>query len=164
MSKVEVLDHKFRELLVVANTLLTIADSVGISPSDELYDEVGKGLSIVANDAIPFFEMTQAVIYPMVAEIYGSLNSTDTMNLDIIEIRHLASELETMFHAIERTEKLNNFEANRLRSILYGLHSIISLHVSKESEVYLPLLEKRLTDQEVEGLQARLHEAMEIVS
>lgn len=163
MSKSEVLDLKFRELLVVANTLLTVADSVGISSSDELYDEVGKGLSMVANNVIPFFEMTQAVIYPMVAEIYGSLNSTETMNLDIVEIRHLTSELESMFQAIERTQTVNVFEANRLRSILYGLHAIISLHVSKESEVYLPLLEKRLTDQEVQSLQARLHEAMEIV-
>ena len=164
MSKLEALDHKFRELLVVANTLLTIADSVGISPSDDIYDEVGKGLSTVANNVIPFFEMTQTVVYPMVAEIYGSLNSTETMNYDIVEIRHLASELESMFHAIERTQKINVFEANRLRSILYSLHSIISLHVTKESEVFLPLLEKRLTDQEVQSLGTRLKEVMEIVS
>lgn len=163
MSKFEVLDHKYRELLVEANTLLTIADSVGISPSDELCDEVRKGISSVANDVTPFFEILQAVIYPMVAEIYGSLNSTDTMNLDIIEIRHLTSELEAMLNSIERTQKINVFEANRLRSILYGLHTVLSLHISKEKEVFLPLLEKRLSDVEVQSLHARLHEAMEIV-
>lgn len=164
MSKFEVLDHKYRELLVEANTLLTIADSVGISPSDELCDEVRKGISSVANDATPFFEISQAVIYPMVGEIYGSLNSTDTMNLDIVEIRHLTSELEALLISIERTQRINVFEANRLRSILYGLHTVLSLHISKEKEVFLPLLEKRLSDVEVQSLHARLHEAMEIVA
>ena len=164
MSKFEVLDHKYRELLVEANSLLTIADSVGISPSDELCDEVRKGISSVANDVTPFFEISQAVIYPMVAEIYGSLNSTDTMNLDIVEIRHLTSELEVMLNSIERTQKINVFEANRLRSILYGLRTVLSLHISKEKEVFLPLLEKRLSDVEVQNLHTRLHEAMEIVA
>lgn len=164
MSKLEVLDHKYRALMVEANTLQTIADSVGISPSDELYDLVRNGISVVANSAIPYFDIAQAVMYPMVAEIYGSLNSTDTMNHDIVEIRHLTSELEVMSNAIERTQRMNVFEANRLRSILYGLHAILSLHISKEIEVFLPLLEKRLSEAEMKGLDARLHEAMEIVS
>jgi iron-sulfur cluster repair protein YtfE (RIC family) len=39
-----------------------------------------------------------------------------------------------------------------LRRVLYGLYAIIKLHLAKEEEIYLPILEARLPVEEVNGL------------
>ena len=44
-----------------------------------------------------------------------------------------------------------------LRRVLYGLYAIIKLHLAKEEEIYLSILEARLPAEEV----GRLVEAME---
>jgi iron-sulfur cluster repair protein YtfE (RIC family) len=39
-----------------------------------------------------------------------------------------------------------------LRRVLYGLYAIIKLHLAKEEEIYLPLLEARLGTEEVQRM------------
>jgi hypothetical protein len=43
-----------------------------------------------------------------------------------------------------------------LRRILYGLYAIIKLHLAKEEEIYLPILELRLLDSAVNDLAAAM--------
>jgi hypothetical protein len=39
-----------------------------------------------------------------------------------------------------------------LRRVLYGLYALVAVHFAKEEEVYLPLLDARLTTEEVAAL------------
>jgi hypothetical protein len=48
-------------------------------------------------------------------------------------------------------------EEQALRRVLYGLYAIIKLHLAKEEEIYLPILEAHLHAEEVD----RMVEAME---
>jgi hypothetical protein len=43
-------------------------------------------------------------------------------------------------------------QANDLRRVLYGLYGIVKLHFAKEEEVYLPLLDTRLTPEEAQAM------------
>ena len=51
---------------------------------------------------------------------------------------------------------LDDRTANALRRVLYGLFAIITLHLAKEDEIYLPLLETRATSEQVRGVMAGL--------
>jgi hypothetical protein len=39
-----------------------------------------------------------------------------------------------------------------LRRLLYGLYAIVTLHFAKEEEVYLPLLDRALSDDEAAAM------------
>jgi hypothetical protein len=44
--------------------------------------------------------------------------------------------------------------------VLYGLYAVVKLHFAKEEEVYLPILDARLTHEEA----SRMFEAMEMAA
>ncbi len=50
-------------------------------------------------------------------------------------------------------------DENGLRRVLYGLHAVVSLHFAKEEEVYLPILEARLTPHEADTMFAAMEAA-----
>lgn len=160
MSKFSVIDEKHKEMLSAVNALLSSADSIGISSVNDVRTSVDEGIRFLANETIPCCELMNAVVYPEIGEILGSLDSTKTMSYDIVEIRHLATELEKFRHVLNRNDELIEFEANRLRAVLYSLHAVVSLHIAKEMEIYLPLLDKRLTQEEVKALSSRLENAL----
>jgi len=78
------------------------------------------------------------------------------MSRDHLEVIRLTEELETLrlhlFYA-----PLSESSEKALRRVLYGLYAITKLHLAKEEEIYLPLLEARLHSEEVD----RMVEAME---
>lgn len=159
MSKFEMVDEKQKVLLSNTNSLAAVADSVGVSSLSELREGIDESIRFLANDLIPFCEITHSIVYPVIGEMFGSLNSTNTMSLDIVEIRHLTAELEKLHQVLNHNDEINVFESNKLRAVLYGLHAIITLHLSKEAEVYMPMLDKRLTDEERTVLADRIDHA-----
>jgi iron-sulfur cluster repair protein YtfE (RIC family) len=73
------------------------------------------------------------------------------MSRDHLEVIRLTEELEALrlhlFYA-----PVSESDEQALRRVLYGLHAIIKLHLAKEEEIYLPLLEARLSAEEVDHL------------
>jgi iron-sulfur cluster repair protein YtfE (RIC family) len=49
-----------------------------------------------------------------------------------------------------------------LRRVLYGLYQLVTVHLAKEEQVYVPLLENGLSADEAEMLFADMHAAAEI--
>lgn len=78
------------------------------------------------------------------------------MRRDHLEVMQLTEELEALwlrsFYAPLRTS-----DEWALRRVLYGLYAILKLHLAKEEELYLPMLEARFSVEEGN----RLVEAME---
>jgi iron-sulfur cluster repair protein YtfE (RIC family) len=78
------------------------------------------------------------------------------MSRDHLEVIRLTEELEALrlhlFYA-----PLSESDEQALRRVLYGLYAIVKLHLAKEEEIYLPILEAHLSASEV----AHLVEAME---
>jgi iron-sulfur cluster repair protein YtfE (RIC family) len=46
--------------------------------------------------------------------------------------------------------------ANGLRRVLYGLHHLVKVHFAKEEEVYLPILDERLSQAEADAMFAAM--------
>jgi len=79
------------------------------------------------------------------------LEATDTMSRDHLEVIRLTEELEALrLHLFY--SPLSESDEQALRRVLYGLYAIIKLHLAKEEEIYLPMLEARLDAEEVKRL------------
>jgi len=111
---------------------------------------------------IPHAQAEEQVLYPTVGRLLRTLEATDTMSRDHLEIIRLTEELESLrlhlFYA-----PLTESEEQALRRVLYGLYAIIKLHLAKEEEIYLPILEAHLhpeeVDRMVEGMERTVNEA-----
>ena len=114
-----------------------------------LADDLDRVLAFLDDELLPHAAAEDAVLYVAVAELFGDLRSTDTMRLDHAEIRHLAHELH--LRRDELGTALAPAAVREIRRLLYALHALIGLHVRKEEEVFLRVLEPS-----VDGDTARL--------
>jgi iron-sulfur cluster repair protein YtfE (RIC family) len=148
--------NEHRELVSRIELLRTVADRVGSAPAETLREGVGQAYTFLIHQLIPHAQAEEQVWYPTVGRLLRALEATDTMSRDHLEVIRLTGELEALrlhlFYA-----PLSASDEQALRRVLYGLYAIIKLHLAKEEELYLPVLEARLTASEVE----RLVEVME---
>jgi iron-sulfur cluster repair protein YtfE (RIC family) len=97
------------------------------------------------------------VLYPEVERVLGAERVTATMSRDHEEVGKLTEEL-TVLRGELADKCITDVQANRLRRILYGLYALVQLHFNKEEEIYLPLLDARLNQEEGQAL----FESMEV--
>lgn len=142
------LRDEHRELISRIERLRTVADAIGSAPIDSVREGVGEAHIFLMQHLIPHAQAEEQVLYPTVGKLLRSLEATDTMTRDHLEVIRLSEELQTLrlhlFYA-----PLSVSDENALRRLLYGLYAIIKLHLAKEEEIYLPLLEARLGAEEV---------------
>ncbi len=69
------------------------------------------------------------------------------MSRDHQEIERLTQELGALRSQLAGAS-VDEAEVLALRRILYGLYALITVHFAKEEDLYLPLLDTRLTAQE----------------
>jgi iron-sulfur cluster repair protein YtfE (RIC family) len=87
----------------------------------------------------------------VVQQVLGSPEATRTMSRDHVEVGRYVEELD------ELREDLSPRNTKSLQRVLYGLYALVKVHFAKEEEVYLPILDERLSPE-----QARdMFEAME---
>lgn len=140
-----------RELLPEITALRTTADSIGSVAPDELALAVADRLRFLDEHLRPHALAEDEVLYPEVARVMGSADSTATMRRDHVGVMELTEELQRMSEALH-DGLVDDRRAADLRRVLYGLFAVVSLHFAKEEEVYLPLLEERMTPDEAEAM------------
>lgn len=142
-------EHRALQSEIMA--LRTTADQVGTVAIDELSTLIDARVRFLRDDLKPHAEVEDDVVYPIVAQLLGSTGAVDTMRRDHTEIVRLAEELQ---RARERLMlgALDEQGRNDLRTLLYGLFAVVSLHFTKEEDVYLPLLERGLSEAEAAAM------------
>jgi iron-sulfur cluster repair protein YtfE (RIC family) len=128
-----------------------VADSIGSAATESIREGVGQAYTFLIHQLIPHAQAEEQVLYPTVGRLLRAVEATETMSRDHLEVIRLTEELEALrlhlFYA-----SVSEADEQALRRVLYGLYAIIKLHLSKEEEIYLPILEARLPDSEVHGL------------
>jgi hemerythrin-like domain-containing protein len=150
------LRDEHRHLLPHIDDLRTTGDAVGRSAPAELGEDLERAVSFLEHHLLPHAGAEDEVLYPEVERLMGSPEATATMRRDHVEVARLTAELTDL------TPRLSAGEtqvADDIRRVLYGLHAIVRLHFAKEEEVYVPLLEEHLSEDEAAGLMARLDDA-----
>jgi iron-sulfur cluster repair protein YtfE (RIC family) len=123
-------DHaKLRE--DVEHIRLAARELPAVSP-EERHAIVRRVLDFLRETLLPYAEEEERWLYAAVGEVLGNPESTRPMTHDHIAIRARVIELAA-------TE---DSDVDRLQELLYGLYALISVHLWKEEQLYLPLLER----------------------
>lgn len=134
-----------RELLPKIEELRQTADAVGTVSAGELSSLIEDNVRFLRYHLVPHAEAEDKVLYPAIATIMGAPDATKTMSRDHIAIVGLTDRLESLQDTTDH---------NALRATLYGLYGLIKVHFDKEEEIYLPLLDERLTEDQAKKLFA----------
>jgi hemerythrin-like domain-containing protein len=140
------LRDEHRELLPELELLRTAADAAdqGRTPAlDRAYNFLAKHL-------LPHAAAEEAALYPAVARAMGSRDATRTMEVDHTEVKRLTDELGQL--RAKLTGETDPKQIQELRRLLYGLYTLVRVHFTKEEEVYLPLLDRSLSDDEAKAM------------
>ena len=150
------LRDEHRELLPQVEQLLVAADS--LNGDAESLQRITTAYEFLAHHLLVHAAAEEAALYPVVAKVMGAPEATKTMERDHKEVRRLTDELA----ALQKPDVLaqaTSRQLNDLRRLLYGLYTLVKVHFAKEEEVYLPLLDERLTTSEASAMFEALERA-----
>lgn len=131
--------------------LLAVADAIEPGSDAALAERIGAVLAFLREHLLDHAYVEEQALYPVVGRALDDPQATATMRRDHVEIGRLADELSAL-HARLGEGPLAPGDAHALRRVLYGLHAVVRLHLAKEEELYLPLLEERLSPHQAEEL------------
>jgi iron-sulfur cluster repair protein YtfE (RIC family) len=150
------LREEHSELVPHIDALCTVADGIGDVPLIETRRGLDEAYIFLTRHLIPHAQAEDAALYPVVARAMGAPEATATMSRDHAAVGQLVDELATLRQEIG-SGTLDHSGERSLRRVLYGLYALIRVHFAKEEEIYLPLLDDRLSAEDA----AEMFEAME---
>ena len=139
------------ELLPHIERLRIVADAIGLAPDKSVRQGVEEVYTFLIYQLTPHARAEERVLYPTVGRLLGAPAVTATMSRDHREIEQLTQELEALRPQLTGAS-VGEAEVLALRRILYGLYALVAVHFAKEEDIYLPLLDSRLTAHEAQQM------------
>lgn len=139
------------ELLPHIERLRTIADAIGMASGESVRQGVEEAYAFLTQQLTPHALAEERVLYPTVGRLLGAPTATATMSRDHREIERLTRELASLRLQMAGTS-MDEAEVLALRRVLYGLYALVAVHFAKEEDIYLPLLDSRLTAHEAQQM------------
>jgi len=159
------LREEHKELFPSVDRIRQVAELIGEVSTDELRRGVEEVYDFLTNHLKPHAEAEDAALYPVVQKMLGSPDATKTMSRDHLEIGRYIEELASLKKDIGDVA-LTSAQTQALRRVLYGLYALVKVHFAKEEEVYLPILDRRLTPESAremfEAMEDAAHKAKHV--
>ncbi len=152
------LREEHQELLPHIEAIHQVADAIGETPLPELRPQIDGVYDFLAHHLLPHAQAEEAALYPVVGKVMGAPEATGTMSRDHVEVGRLIDELR-LIRSNTSGPTLTASQIKDLRRVLYGLYTLVKVHFAKEEEVYLPILDTRLTPAEARRMFAGMEEA-----
>jgi iron-sulfur cluster repair protein YtfE (RIC family) len=152
----ELVRHEHHHLYAHVQHLLDAADALHLE-SDSLPDAVHEAYAFLSEDIIPHAAAEEKVLYPAVAALLGTPESTAAMTRQHVEINRLTDRLGQL-----REQAMTTWTPTlrrNLQQVLDAVHAVLSLHLATEEELYLPLLESKLSTRRSVELAEQLEAA-----
>jgi len=160
------LHDEHKELIPQVERIRQVADSIGEVSDAETRKGIEETYEFLAGHLIPHAMAEDHALYPVVQKVLGSPDATKTMSRDHVEVGRYTDEL-AMFRNGTRGESLTAGQIKSLRRLLYGVYALLKVHFAKEEEVYLPILDQRLSPEAAhemfENMEAAAHKAKHAV-
>jgi iron-sulfur cluster repair protein YtfE (RIC family) len=138
-------EHK--ELYMYVESLRLAGDVVNESLTSLAHDKIEQSYNFLTRQLLPHAQAEEKALYPMVEKVMGAPRATATMIRDHVEVDRLTQELGSL--RVHRSQLSITFEqVGALRRVLYSLYTLVKLHLAKEEEIYLPLLDSKLSAEE----------------
>src|SRR4030042_1671323 len=153
-------EHK--PLYPQVENLRLAGDVVNESLTSLAHDKIEQAYNFLTRQLIPHAQAEEKAIYPMIQKAMGAPQATATMTRDHVEVERLTQELGTL--RVHKSQLSITFEqVSALQRVLYGLYALVKLHFAKEEEIFLPLLDTKLSAEEAqemfEAMDAAANEA-----
>ncbi|MGZ4128615.1 MAG: hemerythrin domain-containing protein [Actinomycetota bacterium] len=155
-SNMQPLRDEHAEMRMFVEALLIAADRIGHEDLEIVLRGIDGALDFLQHHLIPHAETEERVLYPAVCQVLHDPLATATMTMDHEAIIELTDQLAVARARISG-DGMNLDDADILRRVLYGLYALVSLHVSKEEVVFMPLLEENRTNAEAQDLIEQMH-------
>lgn len=156
------LHDEHQELFPHVEHILQIAEIIGAAKISEIRNGIEEVYDFLAYHLVPHAQAEDEALYPIVQKALGSADATKTMSRDHVEIGRYIGELAILKNGLA-SESLTDAQAGSLRRVLYGLYALVKVHFAKEEEVYLPILDQRLSPEAAndmfEAMEAAAHKA-----
>ncbi len=156
------LHDEHKELFPHVERIRQVADEIGEAKASDIRAGVEEVYDFLAHHLIAHAQAEDEALYPVVQRVLGSPDATKTMSRDHVEVGRYVDELAVLKGNLG-DQALTATQAKSLRRILYGLYALLKVHFAKEEEVYLPILDKRLSPAEAhemfEKMEAAAHRA-----
>ncbi len=110
-----------------------------------LLDEL---MTFLKEELLPHAEGEEKHLYGKVAELMRNPLFTKTMEMDHQFIKQYITELETVIKNVHKESA--DVTIKRIQMTASKLQGIIDSHFQKENEVYLPILDEKLSKEQVE--------------
>ncbi len=149
------LHDEHQELLPYIENIRIVADSVGEVSIEVLRQGVGDVYDFLTHHLIPHAQAEDEALYPVVGKLMGAPDATATMRRDHVAVGQLTDELASLRSELSKAA----VPAKALRRVLYGLYTLVKVHFAKEEEVYLPILEAKLTAETAHQMFEAMEEA-----
>ena len=149
-------EHK--ELFPYVDQIRRVAELIGDAPIAEIRRGVDEVYDFLANHLQPHAEAEDAALYPVVQNVLGSPDATKTMSRDHKEVGRYIEELAGLKDSLIG-RSLTRKQATDLRRVLFGVYGLVKVHFAKEEEVYLPILDQRLTPDAAQEMFERMEAA-----
>ncbi|HSJ86391.1 MAG TPA: hemerythrin domain-containing protein [Anaerolineales bacterium] len=156
------LREEHKELFPSVDRIRQVAELIGEAPISEVRQGVEEVYDFLAYHLKPHAEAEDAALYPVVQKVLGSPDATRTMSRDHVEVGRYIEELASVSENLS-DPALTSEQTQSLRRVLYGVYALVKVHFAKEEEVYLPILDQRLTPESAhemfEAMEAAAHQA-----
>jgi iron-sulfur cluster repair protein YtfE (RIC family) len=152
------LRDEHQHLLPHIEQLLVAADSLGEVPAEVVRQQVEEAYDFLRHHLLPHAYAEEQALYPVVGRLLAAPEATATMRRDHVEIGRLTEELGELLPGLSSAPN-EKTQLKALRRVLYGLDTLVKVHFAKEEEVYLPLLDARLSVEEAGDLFKRMGHA-----
>ncbi len=152
------LREEHQELLPHIEAIRQAADAIGAVPLSVLRPQIDEVYDFLAYHLLPHAQAEEAALYPVVGKVMGAPEATGTMSRDHVEVGRMIDELGLIRLNLSGST-LTSAQIQNLRRVLYGLYTLVKVHFAKEEEVYLPILDARLTPDEARSLFEDMEQA-----
>ena len=130
------------------DAILTTAHGVGEVPREIQLEMVAECLSFLLHELIPHAQHEDAALYQAVERAIGAAGSTNAMKREHVGIKAYVDELSDLHGTLTRNHESSEQTIRSLRRVLYGIHALVTMHLTVEEDVYLPLLDTLPEDQQ----------------
>lgn len=146
-----------RELLTELEALGHTAAWMRDAPTPVVREKVAHVVDFLQHQLLPHTLAEEETIYEAVEGAMDAPGSTATMRRDHLEMARMTERLAILRDELE--DPPSEAQRDSLTEILYGLHAVATLHLAKETEVYLPILDEHLSVEDAAVLAERMDEA-----
>ena len=128
----DALHAEHREFEEEVERIRRTARDVPVFPPAERTAAVAGILEFLDGRLVPHAKREERELYPKVGRLLGHPDATAPMIYDHVAVRERALDLADT----------DPSDVARLQELLYGLYALVSVHLWKEEELYLPLVER----------------------